>query len=106
MPVTGIASALFPSLDAARKAKARLVTGGFARNSIDIERRGDDFAVIIHVRDEHRALAVNLLGRSPVAHSLRESGGHALTAVRDNRLLALGLAGLAGLAVFSLLRRQ
>ena len=106
MSDTGLASALFPSFESARKAKVRLVSGGFARNGIDIERRRGDFAVSIHVRDERRALAESLLNRSPVAHLLREKGGHAATALQDNRLIALGLAGLAGLPVFSLLHRR
>ncbi|POR41087.1 hypothetical protein [Methylobacterium sp. V23] len=106
MPDTGLASALFPSLNAARSAKQRLVSGGFARNSIDIERQGDDFEVLIHVRDEHRERAEGLLARSPGTHALYETGGQAVSAFQDNRLIALGLAGLAGLAVFSLLRRQ
>jgi len=105
MPDTGLASALFPSLSAALAAKQRLISGGFARNSIDIERHGDGFEVLIHVRDEHRERAESLLARSPITHSLHERGGQAVTAFQDNRLLALGLAGLAGFAVFSLLRR-
>lgn len=106
MPDTGIASSIFPSLNAARSAKQRLVDAGFARNSIDIERQGDAFEVLIHVRDEHRERAESLLARSPVAHSLHRSGGQAVTAVQDNRLLALGLAGLAGFVLFGLLRRR
>jgi hypothetical protein len=103
MPDTGLASAFFRSLNAARSAKQRLVSAGFARNSIDIDRQGDGFEVLIHVRDEHRERAEGLLARSPVLHSLHETGGQAVTAFQDNRLLALGLAGLAGIAVFSLL---
>lgn len=106
MPDNGFASAVFPSLESARKAKARLVSGGFARNSIDIERQGDAFTVLIHVRDERRELAKSLLARSPIAHSLQQTGGQTVTTFQDNRLLALGLAGLAGFALFSLLRRR
>lgn len=106
MPDTSPASASFPTLNAARAAKQRLVSSGFARNSIDIERQEDGFEVLIHVRDEHRERAESLLARSPVAHSLHQSGGQALSAFQDNRLLALGLAGLAGFAAFGLLRRR
>lgn len=106
MPDTGLASARFPSLNAARSAKQRLVSGGFARNSIDIERQGDGFEVLIHVRDEHRDRAEGLLARSPSTHALYETGGQAATALQDNRWLALGLAGLAGFAMFGLLRRR
>ncbi|WP_264048512.1 hypothetical protein [Methylobacterium flocculans] len=101
-PVT----AFFSSLDGARAARQRLASAGFARNSIDIERQGDRFLVLINVRDEHRARAEELLARSPVAHSLRRSGGQAAAAFQDNRLLALSLAGLAGFAAFGLLRRR
>ena len=54
MPDTNLAAAPFPSLDAARAAKQRLVSGGFVRNSIDIERQGDVVEVLIHVREEQR----------------------------------------------------
>jgi hypothetical protein len=104
MPDTGLASALFPSLNAARSAKQRLVSGGFARNSVDIERQGDGFEVLIHVRDEHRARAEGLLAHSTSTHALYEKGSEAVGAFRDNRWLALGLAGLAGFAMFGLLR--
>lgn len=106
MPDTGLASSIFPTLNAARSAKQRLVSAGFARNSIDIERQGDAFEVLIHVRDEHRERAESLLARSPIAHSLHETGGQAVTTFQDNRLLALGLAGFAGFALFGLLRRH
>ena len=106
MPDTGLASALFPSLNAARSAKQRLGSGGFARNSIDIERQGEGFEVLIHVRDEHRERAEGLLARSPSAHALYETGGQAVSAFQDNRWLALGLAGLAGFAVFGLQRHR
>jgi len=106
MPDTGLASSQFSSLDAARSAKQRLVSGGFARNSIDIERQGDGFEVLIHVHDEHRERAEGLLARSPGTHALYETGGQTVSAFRDNRWLALGLAGLAGFAMFGLLRRR
>lgn len=106
MPHAGLASALFPSLNAARSAKQRLVSGGFARNSIDIERQGDAFEVLIHVRDEHRERAEGLLARSRGTHALYETGGQAVSAFQDNRWLVLGLAGLAGFAMFGLLRRR
>ena len=106
MPDTGLTSARFPSLNAARSAKRRLVSGGFARNSIDIERQADGFEVLIHVRDEHRERAEGLLARSPTMHSLHETGGNAVSALQDNRWLALGLAGLVGFAMFGLLRRR
>lgn len=106
MPETGLATATFSSLNAARSAKQRLVSAGFARNSIDIVRQGNNFEVLIHVRDEHQERAESLLARSPVVHSLQQTGGQAVTAFQDNRLLALGLAGLAGFALFSLFRRH
>ena len=105
MPAASPASASFSSLDGARAARQRLVSAGFARNSIDIERHGNDFRVLINVSDEHRERAEDLLARSPVEHSLRRSGGRAMTVFHDNRLLALGMAGLAGFTAFRLLRR-
>lgn len=106
MPIASPATASFSTLDGARAARQRLASAGFARNSIDIERQGDGFRVLINVREEHRERVEDLLARSPIAHSLHHSGGQIAAAFQDNRLLVLGLAGLAGFTAFGLLRRR
>jgi hypothetical protein len=91
----GTISAVFPSLRAARSARERLSRAGFARNSIDIERDDDAFVVSIATRDAH-----------PVASDLREAGSRAVEALQGNRPLALGLAALAGFALYGLTNRR
>ena len=105
MSDTHIASALFPSLKAARSVRDRLSRAGFARNSIDIERHGDEFDVLIHVREEHRDRAERVLTGSPLGEGFRQAGESALDAFHGSRPLALGLAALAGFALFSLTNR-
>ncbi len=46
------------SLELAHVIVGRLTQAGFARNSVDVERRGDDgFGVSLHVRDANRRRA-------------------------------------------------
>ncbi|WP_336489916.1 hypothetical protein [Methylobacterium nigriterrae] len=100
------ASAVFPSLRAARSARNRLARAGFARNSIEIERDGDAFAVSIATREENRDRAERILTGSPLGHEVREAGERALDSVRSSRPLALGLAALAGFALYRLTNRR
>ena len=103
---TGIASAVFPSLRAARSARERLSRAGFARNSVDIDRDDDAFVVSITTREENRDRAARILEGHPVASDLREAGARAVEAFQGNRPLALGLAALAGFALYSLTSRH
>ncbi|KQP34562.1 hypothetical protein ASG60_02985 [Methylobacterium sp. Leaf469] len=101
-----LASVAFPSLNQARSARDRLARAGFARNSIDIIRHDDDFSVAINTRPENKARAERILTGSPLADDLRRAGDSVATAVNGNRGLALGLAALAGFALFGLTRRR
>ncbi|MDP4003277.1 hypothetical protein [Methylobacterium sp. NEAU K] len=100
------ASVTFSSLKAARSARERLARAGFARNSIEIDRYGDAFDVSINTREENRARAERILTGSPLGNDLRQAGEQAADFVQANRSLALGLAALAGLALFSLTNRR
>ncbi|MCJ2094077.1 MULTISPECIES: hypothetical protein [unclassified Methylobacterium] len=106
MSDTTLASVTFPSLKAARSARTRLARAGFARNSIEIDRRGDAFEVSINTREENHARAERILTGSPLGNDLRQAGEQAADFVQGNRSLALGLAVLAGFAVFSLTSRR
>ena len=106
MSYTHIASAVLPSLKAARSVRERLSRAGFARNSIDIERHGDEFEVLIHVSEEHRDRAERILTGSPLGEGLRQASERTLDTFHDNRPLALGLAVLAGFALFGLTNRR
>ena len=102
---TGV-SAEFASLNAARRARDRLARAGFARNSIDIERHGDGYAVHLSTREENRARAARLLDSEPVTEVLRRGGGAAADAVASHRGISLFLAVLAGFALFGLTNRR
>lgn len=102
----GAVSSTFPTHAAARAAKDRLVRAGFARNSIDIDRDGDAFEVRISTREENRARVERVLKRSPLADDLRRTGAAALDGLSGNRALALGLAALAGFALYGLTQRR
>lgn len=101
-----VASVPFPSLRLARAARDRLARAGFARNSIDIIRHDDDFSVAINTRPENKARAERILTGSPLADDLRRTGESVTAAVNGNRGLALGLAALAGFALYGLTRRR
>ncbi|MCJ2033951.1 hypothetical protein [Methylobacterium sp. J-068] len=102
-----LASVTVSSLSAARGARDRLSRAGFARNSIEIDRLDDDtFAVSIATRPENHARAERILTGSPLRDDLREGARTAASHFHDNRGLALGLAALAGFALFGLLRRD
>ena len=101
-----LASVTVPSLKAARSARDRLARAGFARNSIDIERHGDGFEVSINTREENKARAERILTGSPLGNDLRQAGEQAADFVYGNRSFALGLAALAGFAIFSLTKRR
>ena len=85
MSDSDLVSMTFPSLDAARSARGRLARAGFARNSIDIERRGDEFVVFITTREENRARAERILNGSPLVNDLRQASGRALDVFYGNR---------------------
>ena len=102
-----LASVTVPSLKAARAARDRLSRAGFARNSVEIDRLDNDaFAVSIATRPENHARAEGILTGSPLGQDLREAGQTAMGHFHDNRGLALGLAALAGFALFGLMRRD
>ena len=101
-----LASVAFPSRKAAQSARDRLARAGFARNSIDIDRNGDTFEVSINIREENRDRAERILRGSPLGNDLRQAGEQAASFVQGNHSLALGLAALAGFALFSLTNRR
>ena len=106
MSENGLVSVAFTSHKAARAARERLVRAGFARNSIDIDRHGDEFEVSITTREENRARAERVLSRQVAGTRLREVGAQAVDAFNGQRTLALGLAVLAGFLLFGLVNRS
>ncbi|GEP09041.1 hypothetical protein [Methylobacterium gnaphalii] len=106
MSDTNSITASFPTLEAARSARKRLARAGFARNSIDIERRRDDFEVSIRTRDENRRRAEAILHRQSMPLDVGQVADGARSFVERNRGLSIGLAALAGFMLFGLTNRR
>ncbi|WP_232628360.1 hypothetical protein [Methylobacterium sp. Leaf118] len=96
----------FSSREAAHAAKARLVRAGFARNSIDIYRRGDDYVVHLPTREENRNRAARILKGWALVESAKRGGWAAADGLGSHPLLALGVAALAGFALYGLTNRR
>lgn len=97
------ATGAYGSPGAAREAVASLVRAGFPRGSIDTWPR--DGAYLVHVRTaehDHDAALRALRVRSAGVSGLIGSTGSPAA----DRLLPLGLAALAGFALYSLVRRR
>jgi hypothetical protein len=101
---TTTAWASFPNREEADQAVQRLSSGGFARNSIDLDRQQDGtWNVVVHTSERNLQHVERLL-RSPspmyaAAHSLESP----IQAVTRNPAVALGAAALAGLVFYGLL---
>ena len=61
----------FSSRDAAEEARQRLEYAGFAHNSINITRIGDDYELAIHTRPENRARVQDCMERSGLMFEAR-----------------------------------
>ncbi len=96
----------FPSREAAHAAKNRLTRAGFARNSIDIERDGDTYIVHLPTQEANRRRAERILKGRVFVENAKSTGWAAADTLGSNRLLTLGLAALAGFALFGLSNRR
>ncbi|KLK93663.1 hypothetical protein AA309_07345 [Microvirga vignae] len=112
MPQTTVATGTFPSRKAADQAVQRLVSSGFARNSIELHRHDEDegYDLEIHTRAENVKRAQRLIRASvPMsAMSMRSMGQMASGAVqtaRSHPLILLGAGFLAGFVIYNLIPR-
>jgi hypothetical protein len=105
MPSTTVAHGTFPSRKAADQAVQRLVSSGFARNSIDLDRHEDDegYDLTVHTREENLPRVEQIMHQSPTGFTLQRAASGTFQTVKSNPLLLLGAGVLAGLAVYSLL---
>ena len=104
---TTTAWATFPTREDAEQAIQRLSSGGFARNSIDLDRRQDGgWEVTVHTspRNTERVNAL-LRAPSPMYAVERRSSG-AVESLTGNPLVLAGAAALAGTIIYSLLPRN
>ncbi len=112
MPQTTVASGTFSSRKAADQAVQRLVSSGFARNSIELHRHDEDegYDLEIRTRAENVRRAQRLIhASSPIsAMSMRNMGQMASSAVQTTRshpLILLGAGLLAGFVIYNLIPR-
>jgi hypothetical protein len=105
MPSTTVAHGTFPSRKAADQAVQRLVSSGFARNSIDLDRHEDDegYDLTVHTREENLPRVEQIMHQSPTGFTLQRAASGTFQTVKSNPLLLLGAGVLVGLAVYSLL---
>jgi hypothetical protein len=113
MPQTTVATGTFPSRRAADQAVQRLVSSGFARNSIELHRHDEDegYDLEIHTRTENVKRAQRLIhASSPMsAMSMRSMGqmtSGAVQTARSHPLILLGAGLLAGFVIYNLIPRS
>jgi hypothetical protein len=105
MPNTTVASATFPSRKAADQAVHRLVSSGFARNSIDLRRHDGDegYDLEVHTRRENLARVERLIDASAPMYAVREAAYGAARSAWSHPILLLGAGILAGFAIYNLI---
>ena len=110
MPHSTVATGTFPSRKAANQAIQRLVSSGFARNSIELHAHEEDegYDLEIHTRAENVKRAKRLINGSS-GMSMQGMGHMASDAVqtaRSHPLILLGAGLLAGFVIYNLIPRS
>src|SRR5688500_6972499 len=107
MPTNTVASGTFPSRRSADQAIHRLVSNGFARNSIDLRRRQEDdsYHVAVHTRPENLERVERLIHASPSMYGIRQAASGASQTATAHPLILLGAGALAGFLIYSLMSR-
>jgi hypothetical protein len=105
MPNTTVASATFPSRKAADQAVHRLVSSGFARNSIDLRRHDEGYDLEVHTRRENLKRVEQLIHASAPMYAVREAASGAVQTAKSHPILLLGAGILAGFVIYNLILR-
>ncbi|MBO1904769.1 hypothetical protein KHP60_20425 [Microvirga sp. 3-52] len=108
MPHSSVATGRFPSRKEANQAVQRLVSGGFARNSISLHPHKDDegYDLEIHARRENLRRAERLIHDSAPLYVVREKASEVAHAARSYPLVLLGAGVLAGFLIYNLIPRE
>ncbi|MGO4389177.1 hypothetical protein AB4Y85_16730 [Microvirga sp. 2YAF29] len=112
MPSTTVATGTFTSRKAADQAIRRLVSSGFARNSIELHHHDDDegFDVEIHTRRENVRRAEKVMHDASLysvdMNDARRIVSGAAHTVRSHPALLLGAGMLAGFILYNLIPRS
>jgi len=107
MPHTSVATGRFSSRKEANQAVQRLVSGGFARNSISLhQHEGDEgYDLEIHARRENLRRAERLIHDSAPLYVVREKASQVAYTARSYPLVLLGAGILAGFLIYNLIPR-
>jgi hypothetical protein len=108
MPNTTVATGTFPSRKAANQAVQRLVSGGFARNSIALHGHEDDegYDLEIHTRQENLKRAESLIHASAPMYSVKQAASGVMQTAKSYPYVLLGAGVLAGFLIYSLIPRD
>jgi hypothetical protein len=108
MPNTSTATGSFPSRREANQAVQRLVSAGFARNSIELNRHEDDdgYDLAIHTRQENLRRAERLIHASVPLYAVRQTASGVVQTAKSYPLVLLGAGVLAGFLIYSLIPRN
>jgi hypothetical protein len=107
MPNTSIATGSFASRKEANLAVQRLLSSGFARNSIELNRHEDGgYDLEIRTRRENLRRAERLIHASEPLYVVRQTASGALETAKSYPLVLLGAGVLAGFLIYNLLPRE
>jgi hypothetical protein len=108
MPSANIATGSFPSRKEANQAVQRLVSAGFARNSIGVHRHEDDegYDVEIHTRRENVRRAERLIHGSTSLSSIGQTATGVVRTAKSYPYVLLGAGVLAGFLIYSLIPKD
>ena len=108
MPHTSIATGSFSSRKEANQAVQRLVSAGFARNSISIHHHDEDdgYDLEIHTRRENLRRAERLIHDSAPLYVVREKASDVVQTARSYPLVLLGAGILTGFLIYNLIPRE
>jgi hypothetical protein len=109
MPNTSIATGSFSSRSEANHAIQRLVSAGFARNSIELHRHDDDegYDLEIHTRQENVRRAERLIHDSSMPlYAVRQTASGVVQTAKSYPFVLLGAGILAGFLIYSLVPKE
>jgi hypothetical protein len=106
MPHTTVAWGTFPTRKSADQAISRLISNGFARNSIDLQRHDDDdgYDVAVHTREDNLERVERLIHTSVPAYALQQFGSSAIRNAKSHPMALLAAGVAAGVVLFGVMR--
>lgn len=105
MPNTTVAWGSFPTRKAADQAVHRLVSSGFARNSIDLQRHDEDdgYDIAVHTRQDNLEKVERLIHTSAPAYALQKFGSGAFKNAKSHPFALIGAGLVVGVVAYGLM---